>query len=396
MNGQRRWVTAVAAALILLYVVRARFLSQASPEQSIATEPKTRAASIRETMEVIRGECQRNASGDWDRWTADLAAVRAELVTKINAAKPKDPSSAGYFEARASVLEGRDHFPLFEPAPHTYLLHVVEPASLEPFRLDRPVVEGTRWLERRGIDVIFVPVPKMTEVYPEYFTDHCPSDRIIAPRLRQTLLELLEADVEVVDLWYAFQAERDTSPELLYQPADPHWGPRAQAIAARLVAERLKRYDFAGRAQVSPPICKGPALPYPPASDGAAFKALNPEQQKRALENQPLSSRIPQHYRSPQFDNSSPVACIGDSYNSGFMELLGRELNLPIHPLAAGGNTSDAFKNFVRDPELLQDCKVVVWLVCNSSLKNPWPVPQKIRETGVSVARSQGHSNVSR
>ena len=386
MNGQRRWVTAVAGVLILLYVARARWMPQASPGQSIAREPKTRAAAIRETMEVIRGECQRNANGDWDRWTADLAALRTDLVTKINAAKPRDPSGAGYFEARSSVLEGRDRFPLFEPAPHAYLLHVVEPASLDPFRHDRPVVAGSRWLERQGIDVIFVPVPKMTDVYPEYFTDHCPSDRIIAPRLRQIMLELLEADVEVVDLWYAFQAERDTSPELLYQPADPHWGPRAQEIAARLVAERLKRYAFVARAQVSPKICKGPALPYPPASAGAAFKALNPEQQKRAMKHQPVSSRIPEKYISPQFNYTSPVVCIGDSYNSGFMELLGRELNLPMRPLAGGGNTTDAFKNFLRDPDVLKDCKVVIWLVCTSSLKNPWPVPQKIHETGVSVA----------
>ena len=81
------------------------------------------------------------------------------------------------------------------------------------------------------------------------------------------------------------------------------------------------------------------------------------------------------------------MACIGDSYNGGFMELLGRELNLPIHPLAAGGNTSDAFKNFLRDPELLKDCRVLVWLVCNSSLKNPWPIPEQISYAGVATAR---------
>ena len=171
---------------------------------------------------------------------------------------------------------------------------MVEPASLDPFRKERPVVAGARWLEQQGIDVIFVPVPKMTEVYPEYFTDHCPSDRIIAPHVRQAMLELLEADVEVVDLWYAFQAERDTDPEPLYQPADPHWAPRAQAIAARLVAARLKRYEFVAKAQASPPICERSGVPYPAASAGAAFQALNPDQQRRAEENQPRSSRIAQ------------------------------------------------------------------------------------------------------
>jgi hypothetical protein len=387
MISWRRSVVSALGVLLVFFVLRERRGAESSPGKLSAAEPKTRAAAMHETIEVFRGECVRNAGGDWDRWIADLAAVRADLAAKAKAAKPYDPGSTGYFEARGAVLEGRDRFPLFESAPAHYLIHIVEPASLDPFRHDRPVVAGSRWLERRGIDVIFVPVPKMTEIYPEFFTDHCPSDRIIAPRIRQIMLELLEADVEVVDLWYAFQAERDTSAELLYQPADPHWAPRAQEIAARLVADRLKRYDFVVKAQAGPRICKGPALPYPPASEGAAFKALNPEQQKRATEHQPRSSRIPRKFVSPQFNHTSPVACIGDSYNCGFMELLGRELNMAIHPLAAGGNTSDAFKNFLRDSELIKDCRVVIWLVCNSSLKNPWPIPSKIHETEISAAR---------
>ena len=199
MNRHRRWIVAFAGMLVFLSVSRARSLSQSSRGQLVASEPKTRAAAMRETMEVIRGECQRSAGGDWDRWTADLAAVRADLVTRINAVKPRDPNSTGFFRGAFVGARGRDQFFLFEPAPHTYLPHVVEPASLDPFRNDEPVVAGTRWLERQGIDVIFVPVPKMTEIYPEYFTDHCPDDRIIAPHLRQTILELLEADVEVVD-----------------------------------------------------------------------------------------------------------------------------------------------------------------------------------------------------
>jgi hypothetical protein len=395
MSWPKRCMLAVIAVLFVFFVARARWTSQGASatgqtaqQQSTPREEGPRAREIHETLEVIRAECQRHAGGDWDRWSNELGPVRTDLLKKIRAVKAYRPEAAGYFVARSPVLEGRDHFPLFEPAPEHYLRHVVEPASLDAFRTERPVVAASRWLKARGIDVIFVPVPKMTEIYPEYFTDHCPPDRIIAPRVRQTMLELLEADVEVVDLWYAFQAERDQSDELLYQPADPHWGPRAQAIAARLIAERLKRYEFVVKAQAAKPIWQGPDLPFPAASEGAAFKALNPDQQKRAIEHQPRSSRIPAKYLRPQFDDSAPVACIGDSYNGGFMELLGRELNLPMRPLAGGGNTTDAFKNFLRDPDVLKDCKVVIWLVCTSSLKNPWPVPQKIHETFVSAARN--------
>ena len=387
MNWPKRCMIAVIGGLLLVVVARARWASQSAPGKSAAEEVPTRASLIRETIESLRAECQRNANGDWDRWTEALAPVRADLTAQIRAGKALNPTATGYFEARSPVLEGRDHFPLFESAPDHYLLHVVEPASLDSFRKERAVAAGARWLERQGIDVIFVPVPKMTEVYPEYFTDHCPSDRIIAPRVRQAILELLEDDVEVVDLWYAFQAERDTDPEPLYQPADPHWSPRAQSIAARLVAARLKRYDFVTKAQAAPPICEGASLPFAAASAGAAFQALNPDQQKRAEKHQPRSSRIPQKYLGAQFDDSAAVACIGDSYNYGFMELLGRELNLPVRLLTGGGHTTHAFKDFLRNPDTLKDCKVVIWLVCHSSLKADWPLPERIRETGSPVAQ---------
>jgi hypothetical protein len=384
MKWQSRRVVAIAGVVFLLFVARTRWASESATALSAAAEPKTRSSAIRETMDVIRAECQRSASGDWDRWTAQLEPVRSDLVGKMRVAKAYNPSAAGYFEARSPVLEGKDQFPLFESAPEHYLLHVVEPGALDLFRLARPVVAGDRWLERQGIDVLFVPVPKMTEVYPEYFTDHCPSNRIIAPQVRRSMLEMLEADVEVVDLWYAFQAERDKDPEPLYQPADPHWGPRAQAIAARVVAERLKRYDFVVKAQAAPSICEGPELPFAAASAGATFQALTPEQRRRAEQNQPHSSRIPQKFRRPQFDDSALVACIGDSYNFGFMELLAREINLPIRALPAGGHTSDVFKDCIRNPVLLEGCKVVIWLVCNSSLKNPWPLPKGIADAGES------------
>jgi hypothetical protein len=51
---------------------------------------------------------------------------------------------------------------------------------------------------------------------------------------------------------------------------------------------------------------------------------------------------------------------IGDSYNAGPIELLGWEINLPVCHLTGGGQTAQRFKDFLRDPGLLEDCKVVV------------------------------------
>lgn len=353
-----------------------------SASQSVATRPaavaEARAASIRETKARLREECERAAGGDWDRWSTQLAPMRAGLAARIQAARPFRPQATGSFEGRSSVLAGKGDFPLFEPAPDVYLIHVLRPASLDPLRESRPVTAAARWLERKGIDLIFVPVPKMTEAHPEPFVEPCPPDRIIAPHIRRAIFELLEDDVEVVDVLPAFHRERDPGVEPLYQPADPHWAPRGQAIAARMVADRLARYDFVARAKESARFCEWATAPYLKAEDGTAFPALNPEQQQLARAAQPKTQPSASRCTRPIHDATSPVVCIGDSYNAGFIELLAREINGPVHNLTGGGNTSHAFKGMVRDPSLLEHARVVVWLLCDSSLKGPWPMPPSV------------------
>src|SRR5262249_16224596 len=198
----------------------------APPPPGPPSPAEARAAAIRATMEAIREECRRNAGGDWGRWEEQSRPYRDDLGARVRAAKPYNPTAEGaWFEGRAAVLEGKGDFPLFEAAPDHYLAHLLDPKNLDAFRQDRPVAAGARWLPRRGIDVLFVPVPKMTEVYPEHFADHCPPDRVVAPHMRRLLLDLLEADVEVVDLLPSFLEERDKDPAPLYQSADPHWAP---------------------------------------------------------------------------------------------------------------------------------------------------------------------------
>src|SRR5262249_39928636 len=99
MRLQRRFIVSALGVLLVIFVVCERRAAEFSAGRSTAAEPKTRAEAMRETAEVIRNECVRNAGGDWDRWIADLAAARADLAAKVMAAKPYNPASTGYFAA---------------------------------------------------------------------------------------------------------------------------------------------------------------------------------------------------------------------------------------------------------------------------------------------------------
>lgn len=59
----------------------------------------------------------------------------------------------------------------------------------------------SRWLKKQGIDLLFVPAPKMAEIYTDSIVLRgVPADQIVSPHMRKLLFELLADDVEVVDL----------------------------------------------------------------------------------------------------------------------------------------------------------------------------------------------------
>ena len=384
-------VASLVAALALLFRIVAAITSMTAPDQAFATTAgwtsagarlhadEERAAAIRDTIRSLREECQRSAGGDWNRWVEQLSPFRASLLKRIREAKPYNLQAEGSFEARSSVLEGRGDFALFESSPEYYLRYLYDPESLDGFRKRRPVVAAARWLKSQGINVIFVPVPKMTEVYAEHFADYYPSDRVVA----------LTCGGSSWNCWNPMSRSWISSPSSWRQETRiprrfssqpiltgrPGW-----AIAAHVVGERLKRYPFVTMALESPRICQPAELPFPPASQGATYLGLSPGQRRRAESVHPRTYHTVQSCTRPLHDPASAVIVIGDSFNGGFWELLSQEINLPIGQLSGGGHTTDAFKDFLRDPGSLKQCKVVVWLVCDTSLIGAWPLPKPIRK----------------
>jgi hypothetical protein len=359
-----------------------------------ADEPLAAAArdeTVRRDAEAIRAECQRAAGGDWQRWQRDTASYRAALKANLDALKTFESPKLRRPECRYEALEGRNGFPLFEVGARDYLAFLHDPALLDDFRKDRPVVAAHRWLREKGIDLVFVPVPKMTEVYAEHFLDPCPPDGVLAPHVRQTLLEMLDAGVEVVDGFALFRRQRDTDAEYLYNTADSHWAPRGMRVAAKELADRIVRYGFGARARYGLPIVKSAPGPYgTPGTPGAdpraiittqnGWVALAEEQQKRAAKVQPTSqAHVTLLNGRELLDNiESPVVLIGNSFVPGFREQLVKELNLLVNCRWRGGATTEEFVDFLREPELLKNCRVLVWVSTEQHLTNFKPLPPPI------------------
>jgi hypothetical protein len=355
----------------------------ARPAGSREPEPlavEARAKAIDRDADLIAAECEAAAAGDWVKWEANTDRYREQLRAKTDALKKSNRYQGSYDLIEYEPLEGIDGFPLFEIDAKRKLRYLCDSSSLDGFRRDLPVLALHRWLKKRGIDLIFVPVPKMAEVYIEHFVDPCPRDGIIAPHIRKVLLDLLRSGVEVVDGFPRFHLLRKPDPDYLYNSADTHWSPRAMRILAKEVAERIGRYGFGSSARYALPIVKTDIGPYvihvsagimydgSPVQNG--WLALNSTQQKRAATVQTRTNTqvTTLDDQVPPDDPASPVLLIGHSYVLNFRELLIRECNLLVSTLASDNQTTEFCADFLRQPELLKHCRVVVWITTEHHL----------------------------
>jgi hypothetical protein len=361
------------------------------PRQPEPHAVEARGKIMRRDADEILGECQRAANGDWEQWERATAPYRDALKAKLATLNEFTPQRAPWLDARFPPLLGKNDFPLVEVAPREFLRHLVNPACYDSLRKERPIHIARRWLQQQGIDLIFVAVPKMSEVYPDHMLDPSPPDGIIAPHVRRMLLDLLNDDIEVVDGLPLFRELRDTDTEYLYNTADAHWAPRAMRIMAKEVADRIARYRFGARARYALPIVKVtpgfnaiPGVPmegqFGTTSNQYGWPALSPEQQQRALAAQTtcLAQVTLQNERGLPDDSESPVLVMGNSFVPQFNHQLVKELNLLVHTRWRAAASTEVFFDFLRDPALLAHRRVVVWVATTHHLCTFRPMPKEI------------------
>ncbi|HYN42923.1 MAG TPA: hypothetical protein VE129_14175 [Thermoanaerobaculia bacterium] len=352
----------------------------AKATKSAPDPAREREKSILDAKNVVLGQLAASGAGSWDEWNASVEPFRVALRARIATATPNNPKAKGPTEGRYEVLESLGAPPRFEAWPSNYLRYLANaPLSTSDFISQTAFVSSidaiSRWLASRGIDLIFVPVPKMTEVYPDQFIRETPADRIVAPQMRRAIHDLLDRGVEVVDVLPVFLEARKKAGPSLYQFCDPHWTWEGQRIALEEIVKRLQRYPVVRKAQSGPHLYRSFTERRDVSAVSAALGALTPEQAKRVKPLLAYDVELVQPVgNAPLTSETSPIALAGDSYNNGLEANLSYRLNLPIRDLHASGSSSP-FKDLLRDPESMKSMKVLIYLVSTPGL---WEYPAKL------------------
>ncbi len=99
-------------------------------------------------------------------------------------------------------------------------------------------------LAARDIDFIFIPYPPTPHYQGHLLSGKIQPNQDYTPGWTRMLLQLIENDIEVIDPIEHFRREAE-NPYLINWVNDFHTASHGREIAAKLLAERLQRYDFA-------------------------------------------------------------------------------------------------------------------------------------------------------
>lgn len=255
----------------------------------------------------------------------------------------------------------------------------------------RSIVLFKQHLAKKNIDLVFVPIPRTDTIYPGIATN-IEYDAAIDGRINfavRDLMDSLEAEgVTCVDLTPSFLAnsyhEFEGEDYPIYRRNNTHWAPAGARIAARLIADAIKK-----RPAFDELTSKSPKIPFKETVSLEEHPYSmpvfdRPPSRRQPVEMQPVY-RIDTVKDSDRglLDDSLPGAeihLLGDSFcnaygsgpgQAGIHPHLVNSLKTPINKIAsASGGSAISPNQFARQADLSK-AKIVIWAVCESFLAAP-------------------------
>lgn len=276
--------------------------------------------------------------------------------------------------------------------------YILDPRSIKVDPNDKPVGDNPvaaiksfkKQLDGLGIDLLFVIMPGKPSIYPDLLSSSMkPESAGTFSHSLRMMNDLRKEGIDVMDLFTPFAQERlhdREAGDTMYLKEDTHWKSRAVQLAARLMAERIKKYPWYTPGSTEYAI---DSVMVDRTGDIGVMTTL-PADCMRRLSNSflPEKTKCYQVYtitrdargavcgRALYKDDfkHSAILVLGDSFSriyqtdeprsAGWISHLARELSQPVASLVNDGGASTLVRqSLARKPNLLKGKKLVIWEV---------------------------------
>jgi len=243
------------------------------------------------------------------------------------------------------------------------------------------ILDFYRQLKKMGVELLIVPVPPKSVIYPDFLSDSLTISRenssVRIDSEMKTFYQLLRKEgIQVLDLTSLFMANRFHRDETLFCKQDTHWSGNGCVLAARRIREEIEGLPW---------LKKIPKSAYQTAWDsltieGDLWKALgNKNLPQEILSVRQVGTVSAGALKSIVSDMKSPVLLVGDSHNlvfhagddmqtsgAGLPDQLALELGFPVDLAAVRGSGAtparvNLLRRAQRDPNYWKNKKLVIW-----------------------------------
>jgi alginate O-acetyltransferase complex protein AlgJ len=252
------------------------------------------------------------------------------------------------------------------------------PEFADPFPA---IVDFHLQLKKMGIELLLVPVPPKSVVYPDFLSDMAAVSQENPPMRIDTELQvfyrLLEKEgIRVLDLTPFFLANRFHREGALFCKQDTHWSGNGAVLAARKIREEIEGRPWLKAIPKSTYRSAWKSLPIA----GDLWKALGEKGlQQEILPVRQVGMGSAGVLKPVAPDAKSPVLLVGDSHNlvfhagddmhtreAGLPDQLALELGFPVDLAGVrGSGATPARINLLRrvqkDPGYWKKKKIVIW-----------------------------------
>ena len=299
------------------------------------------------------------------------------------------------------VVIGRDGWLFYR----TSLDHINKPSSnfYREFDPLSAISAFHQTLQEQGVDLILLPIPGKSTIYPEYLTKrYSPTyGPAVNPHTSEFFQKLTDKGIKIVDPTDLLWNEKMKSDKLLYLEQDTHWSPYGMKLVAKYLSNVIlsnnwtentpkKSYDLQ-EVDVTRYGDLYDMLDFPKNYTYFSPKTIKIEKVIDSKTDDPCEP-----------DTNSPIVLLGDSFTNifsrqemgwgeyaGLSEHLAYNLGISIDVIALNdGGATGSREQLARRPNALVGKKLVIWQFPTRDLTNPdsqWkiiniPKPSKIEK----------------
>ena len=237
------------------------------------------------------------------------------------------------------------------------------------------IVDFVQQMQARGIQVLVLPIPGKASIYPDKLTSWAERGSPVYANTSRFVDELEAKGVKVLALHGAFvekRPEADARGKPLYMASDTHWTGEGVHIAARLIAQEIRKEDWfqertgktrytrkalhVGRRGDIPEMTKLPLQEFLFSGESVVCWQVSEAKEGRAYEDDP----------------DSPILLIGDSFSrvfqtdapqsAGLIANLAYELQMHLASIVNNGGASTLVRQqLARRLDLLKNKRLIIW-----------------------------------